>query len=52
MVKALPLFGPMTVASTDAVFFLGSVNRSILFPLCGLSSLGENLELLVRQRRR
>jgi hypothetical protein len=51
-VKALPLFGPMTATSPDVVFFLGSVNRSVLFPLCGLSSLGENLDLLVRRRWR
>jgi hypothetical protein len=31
-------------------FFPGNVNRSVLFPLCGLSSLGENPDILVRQR--
>jgi hypothetical protein len=43
--KLCPL-GPMTVMSSEAVFFLESVSRSVLFFLCGLSSLGENLDLL------
>jgi hypothetical protein len=29
----------MTATSLDAIFFLGSVNRPVLFPLCGLPSL-------------
>jgi mannitol-specific phosphotransferase system IIBC component len=32
MAKALPLFGLMTATSLDVVFFLGSINRSVLFP--------------------
>lgn len=35
----------MTATSLDAIFFPRSVNRLVLFPLCGLSSLGENLDL-------
>jgi hypothetical protein len=42
--KLCPL-GPMTMTSPDVVFFLGSVNRSSFFLLCGLSSLVENLDL-------
>jgi hypothetical protein len=33
-------------------FLPWSVNRSVIFPLGGLSSLGENLDLLVRRWRR
>lgn len=39
---------PMTTTPSGAVFFFRSVHRSVISPLRGVSSLGENLNLLVR----